>query len=500
MRMPVEVTNPRGSRQGIPSARDLVAVLFRQKQIVLISFAGVFLVVLVYGLLTPSYKSEMKVLVRNGRVDPVLTPTPTQAPLLQRAEISDEELNSEVQLLLDQDILQKVVRKAGLTAGDPPGFWGFGNQDEEVQVARAVRKLARHLSVEPVRKTALIAVTYASSDPAQAEKVLQCLASAYLEKHQQLRRPSGESNFFEQQVSASGIALADAEAQLADFALSHNIVSAALQRDLTLQKLSEADAARRQLRINIAETEQRIRSLQKQLPSLPERSVAQVRTADNPLLLQVMKQKLLELELKRTELLTKFAPSYRLVQEVDQQISEAKTAIDGERLTPIKDETSEKDPNYEWTKSELMKAQVEFAGLQARAVTSDGILTEYREVAYQLGHASIKQEHLLRNLKASEDKYLLYAGKREEARIGDALDQQGILNVALAEEPTVPVLPARPMWEFVIAGLLLAIAVSAGAGYAADYLSPSFRTPDEVVIYLGAPVLACLPRKQRMIA
>jgi hypothetical protein len=36
-----------------------------------------------------------------------------------------------------------------------------------------------------------------------------------------------------------------------------------------------------------------------------------------------MKSKLLELELRRTELLTKFQPSYRLVREVEQQIAQA---------------------------------------------------------------------------------------------------------------------------------------------------------------------------------
>jgi len=35
-----------------------------------------------------------------------------------------------------------------------------------------------------------------------------------------------------------------------------------------------------------------------------------------------MKSKLLELELKRTELLTKFEPTYRPVQEVEEQIAQ----------------------------------------------------------------------------------------------------------------------------------------------------------------------------------
>ena len=61
-----------------------------------------------------------------------------------------------------------------------------------------------------------------------------------------------------------------------------------------------------------------------QLAKLPARNVTQVRTADNPELLRALKASLLDLELKKTQLLTKFEPSHRLVQEVEQQIAQAK--------------------------------------------------------------------------------------------------------------------------------------------------------------------------------
>ena len=50
-----------------------------------------------------------------------------------------------------------------------------------------------------------------------------------------------------------------------------------------------------------------------------------VRNSDNPQLLEQLKSTLLNLELKRTDLLTKYEPTYRLVQEVDQQIADAKS-------------------------------------------------------------------------------------------------------------------------------------------------------------------------------
>ena len=117
----------------------------------------------------------------------------------------------------------------------------------------------------------------------------------------------------------------------------------------------------------------------------------------------------------------------------------------------------------------------------------------YREVAQRLGGNALRQGELLGELKVAEEKYLLYVNKREEARIEDALDQGGILNVVIAEEPRVPALPARSGWAFGLMGLLLGGTLSTSLAFAADYLNPGFRTPDEVTAYLGIPVLASLP-------
>jgi uncharacterized protein involved in exopolysaccharide biosynthesis len=432
--------------------------------------------------------------VRQGRVDPVVTPTPTQSPLFQRQEVTEEQLNSEAELLRGEEILRTVVQTSGLPAKG--GFWSWvqGSENEEVRLARAVRRMSKRLTVEPVRKTELIMVTYSSSDPVQAAKVLQCLAIAYLDRHRQVRRASGEFDFFQQQMVQSRRSLEDAELQLMEFTRNQGVVSAALERDISLQKLSEADANDRQTRVLIAETAQRIRALQVKLQSLPERTTTLIRNADNPQLLEKMKSRLLELELKRTELLTKFEPSYRLVQEVDRQIADTRASIAQENLAPVRDQTTERDPNHAWAEAELLKAQVELHALGARARATGTLLTNYRETAHQLGDRAIKQEELLRNLKAAEEKYLLYVSKREEARIGDALDQGGILNVTIAEQPRVPALPARSELSFGLLGLVLAGTLSSGLVFAVDYLDPAFRTPDEVVAYLGTPVLASLPR------
>jgi hypothetical protein len=75
------------------------------------------------------------------------------------------------------------------------------------------------------------------------------------------------------------------------------------------------------------------------------------------------------------------------------------------------------------------------------------------------------------------------------------LDQGGILNVTIAEQAMVPALPELSGLNFGLMGLVGAGTLSITLAFVSDRLNPAFRTPDEIVAYLGSPVLASLPRK-----
>jgi uncharacterized protein involved in exopolysaccharide biosynthesis len=486
---------PRTAKVPAPTLRDVVAVFFRNKRLWLVSFVVIFAGTFLYGILRPTYQAEMKVLVKSGRVEPTATPTVTQSPELNRRGVTEEEMNSEVELLRDRETLGQAVQTAGLVS-DGIFSWLLDRGDASKQRERAVKRLRDRLDVEPVRKTALISVAYSSSNPQESARVLRCLADAYLQRHVKVHRASGETVFFQQQMEQAHQGLGQAEMQLMEFTRDEGVVSAAMERDAELQKLSEGEAEYRQTKVALAETARRIITLQEKLTSLPERTTTQIRNSDNPELLEKLKSTLLALQLKRTELLTKYEPSYRLVQEVDKQIAEAKGALAAEDQAPLRDETTEKDQNHEWVKAELVKAQVEFNALQSRATAMNIQLASSRNHARQLGDRAIQQEELLRELKTAEDKYVLYANKSEEARISDALDQDHILDVSLAEEPEVPALPVRSALSFGVIGLALAGSCSTGLAFASDYLDPSFRTPDDVTAYLGTAVLASLPQRE----
>src|ERR1700691_3201834 len=316
-----------------PTMRELVMVLFRQGK-VFGGVAGLVLVLaVVYAFAGATYRAHVRVLVRRGRADPPAAAQENAPPDFSRVEVTEEELNSEVELLKDDDVLRRVVVANDLTAHDWLRWLRF-HEDQAARVERAAKKLANRLEVEPIKKTNLIAVSYDASDAQLAERVLQTLASVYLEKHMEVHRPGGQMHFFDQQTEESRRQLEEAERKLMDFTKSHDVVVAAQQRDLVLQRLNDVEASYRGTQVEMSGTKHRVHELSAQLAKLPVRSITQVRTADNPELLRALKASLLDLELKKTQLLTKFEFSHRLVQEVEHEKHQAKSSMAAESVTP----------------------------------------------------------------------------------------------------------------------------------------------------------------------
>jgi len=289
--------------------------------------------------------------------------------------------------------------------------------------------------------------------------------------------------------------LGTAEGQLREFAKEQGGVAPKLARDITMQKLNDFNASLQQTRVDLAATQHRIQDLEKQAGVTPDRLTTQIKEQDDASVLQQLKNTLLNLELKRTELLTKFQPGYRLVQEVDKEIVSTRASIATEESAPLREEVTDQNPTYAWIGTELAKAKADYSSLQAREAATQAIVGLYQKNVGQLEQKDLVQQDLVRTAKTDEENYLLYLRKREEARMADALDERRILNVAIAEAPSVPSLPTDGRWLYGLAGTLLAATVSLGVVFVVEYLDSSLRTPADVVSELNVPVLAAIPQR-----
>ena len=488
-----ESLNPYGHRPYSFTARDVAAIGFRHKRVLVLCFIGVVLGVGLSAVVLPTkYRAETKLLVKRERVDPVISPDKS-AQMVFHDTVSEEEINSEVELITSQDVLQKVVVTCGL---DKKKFlsgilhpW----QTQQNRTDKAVVDLRSDLQLEVLKKTNVISIAYESHDPATAQKVLATLDDTYLQKHLDVHHPSGQFQFFDQQADQYKKDMMTAEGQLKQFADQQGGVAPSTMRDMTLQKLADFNGQLQTTRASITETQTRIADLEKQSQSTPTRLTTQMKRGDNAQVLENLKSTLVTLELKRTELLTKYQPTYPLVQEVDKQINDTRVALAKEESSPVKEETTDQNPTYAWVSSELAKAKADLSGYQARETALTSIISQYNDQVRKLEQQGIQQGDLMRTAKADEANYLLYTQKKEEARIEDALDRTRLLNVSVVQTPAVPSLPTRSPIVFGLVALLLASAVSIGVVFAIDYTDQSFRTPSEVLNELRIPVLAAVP-------
>ena len=308
--------------------RDFVAIGFRHKRLLRAELRHLVLGTIVATLmLPPKYQAVTKILVKRERVDPVVTPQRSDN-LQVKEDISEEELNSEIELIESDDVLRQTVldvrtAAAQVDAGVHRHQAERGREDFESDL-----RLKADLHVELLKKSNIISLSYSSSDPKAAAHVLDVLSNAYIDQHLAVHRPAGQVKFFEQETERYRENMAQSEAELKKFADEQGGVAPQLARDMTLQKLNDFSATLETTRAEMASTEQRIRDLEKQLGSTPDRLTTQVRESDDAQTLEKMKSTLMSLELKRTELLTKYQPSYRLVQEVDKQIADTRASIE----------------------------------------------------------------------------------------------------------------------------------------------------------------------------
>jgi uncharacterized protein involved in exopolysaccharide biosynthesis len=487
----------RSDRTPEVSLRDVLSPLFRQRRLFMLSFCGILLGAILAAVLLPSqYDAQMEILVKRERVDPVVTTEATTQMTQPAPAVTEEEINSEVELLKSRDLLEKVVLANGLQERHTNWLAALlPKQDKDAQVSGAVDQLSKKLKVEALKKTNLIQVSYQSPDAKLSYQVLKTLANLYTEKHLAVHRPPGAFDFFQHETEQYQKGLAEAEMRLGRFDKEKGVASAQTERDLALQKLNEFDATLHQTEAGIPETQRRISDLEAQLKVTPPRQNTTVKAADNGLVLQSLETTLSTLELKHTDMVAHFQPDYRPLQDLEMQIAQTRKQIAQTKDAPLHEDTTDVNPAYLWLTEELVKSKADLATLQARAAATSRNVQLYRQMTLDFGQKQLEQEDLIRDAKVEEGNFLLYLNKREEARISDALDSKRIVNVAIAEAPTVPALPMRSRWLLVLLGTLVACMVSTGAAFVADHFDPSLRTADEVMQVLRIPILAAVPKR-----
>jgi len=472
----------------------LLALVFRRKWLVLVSFLVLMGAAGAFVLSIPEeYEAELRLLVKRLRTESPMASD--QAGAVLSSTISEAEINSEIELLWSRQSLEEVALRCHLLEEVDPE-----EREPERRLALAVEELKRDLSISRISVTNMIAVKYSDSDPTRAVQVVRTLAEVYLAKHVAVYRNQDTSEFFDEQISLHEAQLRDAQEAVADFRRRHRVSSLAAEKEATLRRQSDLEALLQDTESQIRDNEDRLTSLRAQFQSVPETIEIQSRLAKNEALIETLKSTLLELENKRTALLTKYDEDYRLVREVDQQIRDAREMLATEQRETVVDRTQAVNPLRQSLKADLLRTETVLAGLRAKRIQAIQDQARVRDELLELERITGEHDDLVRKVQLAEENYLLYRRRWEESRLADAMDQQKILNISVAEEPVTPALPSNQYKGFLmLLGTVLAgfgsLAVVLFTDQALPVIREAFRGAQANKSVMERPIMTPAPSK-----
>ena len=486
------------------TVRDILAIGFRQKRKILATFL-MCLAAGVYWLANRPvvYESEMKILVRRERAEEVVSSQLEQLRSVASGAVRLEDVNTEAQVLTSRELARKVLEQSdALRAsmiGEPEfDFWKSlrrrdAEPSKEVGNAKLVDGFLKNLVVAPSPSSNIIRVAFRSKDRELAAESLRELSGAYLAKHLEVHRTHGSAEVFAAEANQHREELDALQDQLFTLGRNHGAVDISIEKDSILRELLARQGEFESGKATVAGLESRLQSLQREVTQTPQRRTTSVRTS--PMLLESLRQELNRLELERIELESKFLPTYEPVIRIREQIQATKAAIETAQNAPPVEEVTDRDPTHDFVSSEIARTRSDLVAARSNQTELSKTIAALRRRSNELESLDRTRVKLERDATAAERNFVAYRQRAEEARISDELDQQRVLNVAVAEAPSVPSNPAGPSRFLLLLGLIAASgAASLGVGLSADVLDPTYRRPDELEKSLGIPVLASIPK------
>ena len=485
------------------SLRDVVAPLFRHRRLLTISFLLSFVAVMGFLMTRKGqYQSHLEVLVNRERMDPLVTPEATSEAGSPKLPVTEEEINSEAELIRSQDLLRQVVLANGLQNGKKPGLLGklMSQPDEAARVDRAVAELDDALKLKNIPKSNMFEVSYSSPNPQQTYGVLNSLGNLYIAKHIAVQRPPGAYEFFARETQRYQDAMNQAEARLRQFGGDGQLAAPELQRSALATQIGST-VGQLNLEQQVLEADLgRIRSDDDKLRASSGRMVTASTSAAPTMLLQQLGAEVLHAQEKLTQLEVKYNADYPLAREAAQELDAAQKAFDKAEKTQYVSETTDNDPTHEMLRQDMARTQSDLAAQVGSLKATRSSLQQMREQLAKLDSAVLQQDDLKREAKADEDSFLLYQAKREQERASDILDRIQIGNVAIAVPPAIPALPVAPRFPALLIAFAFAAITSLVLTYVAAYLDPAVHAPQEIFDILGVPVIVAIPRNRNKAA
>jgi polysaccharide biosynthesis transport protein len=416
---------------------------------------------------------------------------PTVQELFQLENVSDNYLETQYKVLQSETLARRVIDQLHLERDsefNPPknGWFQAKAQaaaptpdslvDPDVEQT-VLREFRDRLSVDPVRRSRLVQISFESEDPKVAAQAANALAENYIQGNLESRWQAAQkaSEWLSQQLQSFKVKLEKSEDDLQEYAQKNGLLFLETQKGDTENIVNER---LRQLQDELtkAQAERYAKESLYRLTQSGDYS-ALPGIVDNKLM-QELTARLAELERQKAALTPTFNRDYPKMKEIQSQIDENERRLAEERKRAAQGIV---DDYLAATRRESLVREA-FEQQQNQANTVAGRTVQYNILKREVDTNKQLYEGLLQRLK--------------EAGVSAGMNASNIRVVDAAVPPTRPIRP-RPVLNLGLA-LLLGLGCGIGMAFLQEHLDNTLKNSDDIERVLRVPTLALIPSRESL--
>ena len=442
--------------------RDRLAVFFRYRYIAAAAFVVVFAGTAFYAYSqTPLYRATARLLIELEDERSLAMEGLTTNNSANTYQDPEPYFQTQYRILTGRELARNVVDALG-----PERARELGSSRDAQSGA-----LAGHVSVEPVRASRLVDVSFVSPNPTFAAEAINALAETYVRQNLELRRQNMERSleWLSQELARQKNLVESSERAMAQYREDQNALSLEDRQNIVIARLNQLNDAATRARANRAQKESLYRRLEGLGPNMSPDSLPGI--LQNPFI-QSLKTQLAELERRRAQLSERYGEKHPDMLTVNAQILDATRQLNLEMGRVV-----------DGIRHEYESARLEETTLAAT-------LDEQKGAATDLDRKSATYTVLQREAETNRELYQTLLKREKELQV---LANSRGNNVRLVEAASVPGAPFSPnLRRAATLGGVVALLLAIGLVLALDYLDDTIKTPEDIN-RLGLPFLALIP-------
>ncbi len=513
------------------SLQDILERIYRRKNVVILTFAIVLLLTILYTFLKrPIYQATAQVLIQSNK-NSTGSLLGSMSDLLQPFESNERRITDELDILqtnllrtrVAQDLIQNPViivdGKADsmeIITGSLKAFQkaeeknGPKNQLTVLDFVKAGLKEDAAFSND--RNSDIIDIKVKSHSPEESSHIANVYSRQYYDLNLASSRDMATNvrEFLGKQLADTRTQLDQAETKLQNYMQSQNIVSLNDEAKNLIDVMSTFQAQRDDVVIQKKAEEQVLASYQTQLAKIEPLISANVSEAVDPYI-TLLQEQIAKLEVNRdvaiaqNPIVANRQVYNQIIAQADSQISDLRKKLKektAQLLTsqimatgsPQSNATGggNYDPTgyYKELKIKVLEQEISLGATDAQVKALDAVVNQYQTQFARIPRQYIELAKLDRTEKSREKLFLLVQDSYQQAQIAEQ-SQFGYVQIV---DPAVPALkPVSPKVPLNLTiGVLVGLALGVGLIFVLDYMDRSIKSPEDLE-KKGLNVLASIP-------